>query len=382
MTSMTSPEEMVINILKAEGIDLTATLPCDRTKDLLALIPEAFEEIRLTREENGVGICAGAYLAGATPMMIIQSTGLGNMINALASLNMVCRIPLPVLASWRGVYMEGIDAQMPLGVQLPGILEGANFPYTVIDEVEKLQLLHHVIRDAYETRTPHIALVSPKVWENSPCLAWKHQPPLTIQERIPVQLSVNELLQPEILRFEAISAISEVFDREWVVANLGIPSKELYAASDRKRNYYMTGSMGLASAIGMGLALRSKEKVVVLDGDGSILMNPNAIVEAANRQSSNLIIVALDNACYGSTGSQTTFTCHTTDLELFAKSVGVAHTAKVHTAKDLKQTYERFKAKDRLGFIHVVLKPGNTKVPNIPLTPAQITERFKEEITH
>ena len=98
---MASPEEKVIAIMKKEGIDLAATLPCDRIKNLLPLVSDNFQELRLTREENGVGICAGAYLAGGRPMMLIQSTGLGNMINALESLNVICKIPLPVLTSWR-----------------------------------------------------------------------------------------------------------------------------------------------------------------------------------------------------------------------------------------------------------------------------------------
>ena len=108
--------------MEQAGINLLATLPCDRTKNLLPLALKSFKGIELTREEDGLGICAGAYLAGARPMMIIQSTGLGNMINALESLNIASALPIPILASWRGVYKEGIDSQIPLGRHLPAIL--------------------------------------------------------------------------------------------------------------------------------------------------------------------------------------------------------------------------------------------------------------------
>ncbi|WP_269850515.1 thiamine pyrophosphate-binding protein [Methanosarcina horonobensis] len=74
---MVNPEEEVIRIMKNAGIDLAATLPCDRIKNLLPLVSKNFPEIKLTREENGVGICAGFYLAGGKPMMLIQSTGSG-----------------------------------------------------------------------------------------------------------------------------------------------------------------------------------------------------------------------------------------------------------------------------------------------------------------
>lgn len=378
---MKSNEEKVIEMMLAAGVDLVATLPCDRTKNLLPLFSDSFQEIRLTREENGVGICAGAYLAGARPMMVIQSTGLGNMINALASLNMACRIPLPILASWRGVYKEGIDAQKPLGRHLPGILSGAGLYHTVIDETEKLPLLSRVIADAHGSKSPHIALVSPEIWEDSTCNVESAPAPLCIQPRGKQDMSSDEISQPTLMRGEAISVIARQLDRELVVSNLGVPSKELYAAGDRDRNYYMTGSMGLVSAIGLGLSLKSAQSVVVLEGDGSILMNPNAIIEAGKHAPANLMIIALDNACYGSTGSQETFTCRTTDLELFAKSVGFQNTARVHTAEELEEAFLRCKQRREISFIHVILKPGNSSVPNIPLSPAEITERFKNAVS-
>lgn len=92
-----SPEHRVVEILKNNSIDIAATLPCDRIKVLLPQISRNIKTIPITREENGVGICAGAYLGGKRPVMVIQSTGIGNMINALLSLNLTYGIPLPIL---------------------------------------------------------------------------------------------------------------------------------------------------------------------------------------------------------------------------------------------------------------------------------------------
>ena len=66
-------EEILIRLLKDQGITLAASLPCDKAKDLFSLLPESFETIELLREEDGVGVCAGAYLAGRKPAMFIQS---------------------------------------------------------------------------------------------------------------------------------------------------------------------------------------------------------------------------------------------------------------------------------------------------------------------
>ena len=380
---MASPEEEVIKIMKKTGIDLAATLPCDRIKNLLPLVSENFPEIKLTREENGVGICAGAYLAGGKPMMLIQSTGLGNMINALESLNVICKIPLPVLTSWRGVYGEGIEAQVPLGVRLPAILEGAGLEYTIIDEAEKLPLLENVIRDAFENLRPHIALISPKVWEMSDCCSWEaaglpEKP--EVMERTCVFNLKEESLKPIMLRNDAICAIASQLDGEITVTNLGVPCKELYACRDRDLNFYMFGSMGLVSSIGLGLALRSEKTVVAFDGDGSLLMNPNAFLEIAKEAPKNLIIIGLDNGAYGSTGSQETCALRYIDLEIFANACGIQNTAKVNSREGLIETFRKFRAMQELSFIHVILKPGNTKAPNIPLSPEEVTKRFKEAL--
>lgn len=380
---MANPEEEVIAIMKKTGIDLAATLPCDRIKNLLPLVSENFSEIRLTREENGVGICAGAYLAGGKPIMLIQSTGLGNMINALESLNIICKIPLPVLTSWRGVYGEGIEAQVPLGVHLPAILEGAGLEYTIIDEAEKLPLLENVIRDAFENLRPHIALISPKVWEGSECCAWEtagmpEKP--EVMERTCRFSFTREALKPLMLRNDAICAIASELDGEITVTNLGVPCKELYACRDRDLNFYMFGSMGLVSSIGLGLALRTEKTVVTFDGDGSLLMNPNALLEIAREAPKNLIIVCLDNGAYGSTGSQETCALRYIDLEIFANACGIQNTAKVNSREGLIEAFRKFRAMQELSFIHVILKPGNSKAPNIPLSPEEVTKRFKEAL--
>jgi sulfopyruvate decarboxylase subunit beta len=140
----------------------------------------------------------------------------------------------------------------------------------------------------------------------------------------------------------------------------------------------MFGSMGLVSSIGLGLALHTERKVVVFDGDGSLLMNPNALLEIGKEAPKNLMIIGLDNGAYGSTGSQETCALRFIDLEILANACGIQNTAKVNSREGLIETFRRFHAMQELSFIHVILKPGNTKAPNIPLSPEEVTKRFKE----
>jgi sulfopyruvate decarboxylase beta subunit len=372
------PEEQVIEILKAQHIDLAATLPCDRIKRLLPLIDRDFKTVKMTREENGVGICAGFYLGGKRPIMLIQSTGLGNMLNALLSLNVTYGIPLPIIASWRGVYKEKIPAQNPLGQALPGILKASNIKYTIIDSYQKLGLLDHVITDAFENNHPHVALILPSVWEESECPL--PPPPKEMVSRACNIEITSQISIPTITRYQAIESLMSVIDGEIIVSNLGIPSKELYHIRDRPLNFYMLGSMGLASAIGLGLSMAQDRHVVVIDGDGSLLMNPNALTQITAQWPSNLTIIAVNNGAYGSTGNQETLACGCNDLEVLARGHGIQYTAKAHNGDELVTAYKKLKNMPGPVLIETVVRPVNEAVEEIPLAPVKIKERFMDAL--
>ena len=364
------PEQRVVDILKNNRIDLAATLPCDRIKALLPLIARNIRTIPLTREENGVGICAGAYLGGGRPVMVIQSTGLGNMINALLSLNLTYGIPLPVIASWRGVYKEQIEAQWLLGKNMPSILSGAGIAFTIVESPSELDKIDLAIKDAFGNSRPHVVLVSPAVWEGSCCQAPE---PSEIRERIQELRFEGHIKPPVMRRYDAIRIVAEYADEDILVANLGVPSKELYDIKDRELNFYMLGSMGLTSSIGLGLALIQNRHVYVIDGDGSLLMNPNTLISIGSYNPGNLTVVAIDNAAYGSTGNQETCTYSQIDLELLARASGIKDTIKVHREDELKKALQR-----KPDFIHAIVMPINVKCREIPLSANEIRQRFMQ----
>ncbi|MGA7074935.1 MAG: sulfopyruvate decarboxylase subunit alpha [Halobacteriota archaeon] len=368
-----TPEEETVELFEQNGIDLIATLPCDRLKNLLPLVGERFFEVQLSREEDGVGICAGAFLAGAKPLMLIQSTGIGNLLNALSSLNFTYELPLPIVASWRGVYQESIPAQVYWGAHLKAVLNALDVTTYEVHTMEDLPVVDQAIRESFKTSLPVVVLVSPELWqctsqdilgelgelgyERPKCPAWSLE---------------AEVKRPTMTRYEAIEAAVPYLRGRTVVCNLGIPCKELYALCDQPGNFYMLGSMGLASSIGLGISLYNKSEVVVLDGDGSLLMNPNALCSISQQARDNLTVVALDNGTYGSTGNQQTAS-QQLDLELLARGFGIEHTSKVYTGEDLLTALQL-----PIGpkFIHVVIKPGNADVPDLPYAATQIKRRF------
>ncbi len=367
-----NPEKQVVEILKKNGIDFAATLPCDRIKALLPEISKEIFTIPLTREENGVGVCAGAYLAGRRPVMVIQSTGIGNMINALLSLNLTYGIPLLILASWRGVYKESIEAQWQFGEKLPAILGSAGIKATIIRSPDELGKIENALIDSFENSHPHVVMISPAVWECSMC---EVQEPCEITPRHYNVSLKTEIRKPVMTRYEAIGKVAEVAGKDIIVANLGIPSKELYEINDRGLNFYMLGSMGLVSSIGLGLSLSQKKHVYVIDGDGSLLMNPNALTAIGAYNPGNLSVLAIDNAAYGSTGNQQTCTATDIDLELLAIASGIKETSKVHTEAELKEALFH-----KVNFIHVIVKPVNAKCKEIPISAREIKQRFMKAI--
>lgn len=366
------PEQRVIEILKKNRVDIAATLPCDRIKALLPLIEKEFATIPLTREENGLGICAGLFLGGKRPIMVIQSTGIGNMINALGSLNLTFGIPLPVLASWRGVHNEQIEAQRSLGERLPAILEAAGIKYTITGSKDELDKIDTAIKDSFDNARPHVVLMSPAIWEGSCC-----DNPIP-QEIIPRMTNFefkSEIKKPEMTRYDAIKTLAACADDDIIVSNLGVPSKELYEINDRKLNFYMTGSMGLVSSIGLGLALSQDRHVYVIDGDGSILMNPNVLASIGSYNPENLTIIAVDNAACGSTGNQETCTSNQIDLELLARANRILNTRRVHKYEELRNALHESST-----FIHTIVKPVNAGCKEIPLSAREIKDRFMKAL--
>lgn len=176
-------------------------------------------------------------------------------------------------------------------------------------------------------------------------------------------------------RREAIMNIMNHVEDELVICNIGFPSRELYDIKDRDENFYMIGSMGLASSIGFGLALaRPDRDVVVIDGDGSLLMNMGSLVTIFANNPRNLTWIVIDNGAYGSTGNQDTY-AQVLDLAEIAKSVGFKNSFKF---EDISLG-EVIKS-DETSFIVYETEPGNSSAPIIDLDPVTIKDRFMKAI--
>lgn len=180
-------------------------------------------------------------------------------------------------------------------------------------------------------------------------------------------------------RYELLQEIAPLFDRELVICNLGFPSQELYSIRDSERFFYMLGSMGLSSSIGLGLSLQVNENVVSIDGDGSVLMNLGTLSTIARQAPANFTLLIVDNGSYGSTGDQPTQTAKGTSLAAIAKAAGIESCVELegHDVADA--------LRDRLGRPgpHVLVAkvaPGSPKLTPIPLSSLVIRDRFRQAV--
>ncbi|TXT59049.1 MAG: Sulfopyruvate decarboxylase subunit beta [Promethearchaeota archaeon] len=176
-------------------------------------------------------------------------------------------------------------------------------------------------------------------------------------------------------RFEILKEISKTLSDEIIVCNIGIPSRELYTIKDRDKNFYMLGSMGLASSIALGLAIaKPNEKIICIDGDGALLMNLGSLSTIANVNPPNLTHIVIDNGAYGSTGSQTTYTKKKTNLLKIAEGAGFKSFKRIRRADGISSTLKNLEK--GCHFILIEAKAGNKEVGIIPYDAVEIKKRF------
>lgn len=166
---MTSPiDDAIVDCMLAEGIDMVCSVPCNLLAGVLIKIEQAqLLHVPVTREEEGVGIAAGAALGGKRPALLMQNSGLGNSLNALLSLTKLYGLPLPLIISQRGGKGEKVLAQMPMGKALPNLLKAARIDYVRIKKREDLIKMRRMIRKAFNNNRVTAAILMRTLWDEA-----------------------------------------------------------------------------------------------------------------------------------------------------------------------------------------------------------------------
>ncbi len=177
-------------------------------------------------------------------------------------------------------------------------------------------------------------------------------------------------------RIDALRAIKEEGGDALLICNIGDPSRELCSLGDAPNQFYMLGSMGLASSIGLGVAMAQPgRRVIAIDGDGAVLMNMGSLATIGVQGLSNLLLIIIDNGAYGSTGGQGTCTALVTDLAAVARGAGVKDVRAVDEESELIIALRSM----RSGVLLIRVDHVSTACPNIELAPRTIADRFMAE---
>ena len=159
-------DERIVGILRQAGVDFACQVPCALLAGVVTTLSQTgIPVLSVTREEEGVGVCAGAFLGGRHPMLFLQNSGLGNSANALASLQGFYGLPLVLLVGYRGGPDELVDAQKPMGEATPGLLRALGIPFETVENPLGVDSVGAIARRAFAENRVCAALLRPGVWK-------------------------------------------------------------------------------------------------------------------------------------------------------------------------------------------------------------------------
>ena len=181
------------------------------------------------------------------------------------------------------------------------------------------------------------------------------------------------------IRKEAIRLISKEIGDKVIVSANGYISRDLFEMDDKPTNFYMIGSMGLTSSIGLGLALQNPKKMIyVFDGDGNILMNLGSLTTIGKLKPKNLIHLVFDNQSHDSTGGQPS---NTKNIDLYKIAKSSNYTAfKTNSKIGLEKIFRKIKNMNGPIMILIKITKGGKPGKRITHPPVTIKKRFSQNL--
>ena len=371
-------------LLEAQGYDFFTGVPCSMISSLIATL-EAHPRlpyVPAVREDVAVGLAAGAWLAGRRPMVLMQNSGLGTSLNALVSLSLMYRLPALLLVTWRGHGGRDAPEHLLMGEISPSLLEMIRIPHRVLSAKTLADDIAWGRTESERLSQPVALLLPPGVLDTAPPTAASPAPAFAAIPAARAALD-DPIPTPRISRFEALRAAVSALTSEPVVHANGYVCRESFAVKDRIENFYMIGSMGMASAIGLGVALAApSHPTVIFDGDGNLLMSLGILPMIGGgpvmgrARPGNLVHVVFDNALYGSTGNQAS-PSRTVGLHHIARAAGYERATAVAGADELHAAVATAVAGGGPSFILARVTGEEQPAPRIPYSPEEIRDRFR-----
>ena len=368
----------LINQLSKYGFNFFTGVPCSNLTSVIngVINSKKIKYIGATSEGEAVGIASGAWLAGKKSVVMIQNSGLGNTINPLTSLNYPFKIPILLITTWRGDPEIKDEPQHELmGKITRNILKLTKIKNEIfpIKENNLKKILVKINNSINKNSLPY-ALVMKKETIKKEKLKQKK---ILFKKKSKALIFYNKKTPPT--RSQVLKElIKNINNKIGVIATTGKTGRELFSLNDCKNFFYQVGSMGCASAISLGVALNTKKKIIVLDGDGSLLMKMGNMSTIGANQPKNLIHILLDNNVHDSTGQQLT-NASTMDFANIAVNCGYKESYSTDNINDFSNIIKK-KLTNTFGptFIHIKIQKGSIENLIRPtIHPKDVALRFK-----
>ena len=360
---MISPK-FFYDTLASYGIDFYAGVPDSLLKNLCAYITDytdSTHNIIASNEGGAMGLAAGHYLAtNQIPVVYMQNSGEGNIINPLASLTDpdVYNIPVLLIIGWRG--KPGIHDEpqhVKQGKVTTGLLNVMGIDYTVLskDEDKAETQINKAVAFMQATKQCYALVIEKDTFDT-----------YTLQNVEKNNLAVS--------REDAIQTVAAALgDKDVIVSTTGMISRELFEYrtamnEGHERDFLTVGSMGHASQIALGIALaKQKRKVWCFDGDGACIMHMGSMAIVAQKTPRNYVHVVFNNGAHDSVGGQPTVGLNI-NLPAVATAVGYKNVYSVGTKDSLKEVLGKIEEIEGPVFMEIKVKKGNRKDLGRPTT--------------
>jgi phosphonopyruvate decarboxylase len=363
------------------GFDFYAGVPCSFLTPLIngviggATAPGGLDYVGAASEGEAVAIASGAWLAGRQTVVMCQNSGLGNMVNPLTSLNVPFRIPTLLIVTWRGEPGLKDEPQHDLMGEITDNL------------LDVIRIGHAGFPGATEEIEPALARAAAAMAERDLPFAFVMQKGSVRDaglDQVPAALKPPGRRRDHVeggARPSRIAVLERMLaavpDSAGIVATTGKTGRELFTLADREQHLYQVGSMGCASGMGLGIALNTRRKVVVVDGDGAALMKLGTLATIGAYAPGNLVHLLLDNGVHDSTGGQATVSPHV-DFAKVALACGYRQAASCDSIAGFDAAFGEALKAEGPAFVHMRIAPGSLEKlgrPTIP--PHEVARRFK-----
>lgn len=371
-------QEYFIKMLNEAGVEFFTGVPDSLLNGFCSYLQNnvpADKHIIAANEGNAVAIAAGYFFSTNTmPLVYMQNSGLGNIINPLVSLtdSHVYKTSLVLLIGWRGEPDTGDHAQhITQGEITTKLLEILNIPYIIAadDDLIFAEQLRPLLQEAREGLKP-VAIIGRK----------------GVFSRLKKENVVDDIYP--LSREEAIETVLDSLPADtYYLASTGRATRELYFLREKRKeghqyDFLNLGAMGHVSSVALGIAIANKKhRVVCLDGDASVLMHMGSLCMSCLVDAPNFLHIVLNNGAHESVGGQPSVG-YIVDFTTIAAGSGYNTVGQaVKTKEELQHALNKLSSSSGPSFIDFRIHKGlKGELPPLNIDTNKLIEDFMEQL--